>query len=112
MRKNSLQCQLDIPQKQALQQSIATAGPVSVCVYAMRSFQLYHSGVYYEPNCPKHNINHAILAVGYDTTDDGSEYYIVKNSWGTRWGMNGYIWMSRNRNSNCAIAYLASYPIV
>ncbi|WP_316576842.1 C1 family peptidase, partial [Klebsiella pneumoniae] len=52
-------------------------GPVSVCVDAGHlSFQLYSSGVYYEPNCDPQGINHAVLAVGYGT-EGGDDYWII-----------------------------------
>jgi len=97
----------------ALTTAIANIGPISVAIDASQnSFQLYTSGVYYEPACSSTTLNHAVLAVGYGTDGSGNDYYIVKNSWGTTWGMSGYILMARNQNNNCGIAATPAYPVV
>ena len=59
-------------------------------------------------------MNHAVLVVGYGIDNSSTtvpDYWIAKNSYGTGWGDNGYIYMARNQNNSCGIASHASYPL-
>ncbi|GBM48154.1 Cathepsin L [Araneus ventricosus] len=107
---------VDIPSgdENALKQAVATVGPIAVAIDAEdEGFFSYKSGIYDQPNCPNDVgfLTHAVLVVGYGT-ENGLDYWLVKNSWGPTWGMDGYIKMSRNKNNQCGIATKASYPMV
>jgi len=86
--------------------------PVSVVVEANRAFKRYSEGVFTGPCGTR--LNHAVLVVGYGTTANGVNYWIVKNSWGKGWGENGYIRMKRNVGTKaglCGIYKTPMYPI-
>ncbi|EDR27481.1 cysteine proteinase 2 precursor, putative [Entamoeba dispar SAW760] len=83
--------------------------PVAVSIDSSQpSFQFYEGGIYDEPNCKW--VDHIVTVVGYGTTEEHQDFWIVKNSYGNEWGLNGYIYMSRNKNNQCGIATIAVYP--
>ncbi len=89
--------------------------PVSVAIEADSfEFQSYSSGVLSSSRCGT-NLNHGVLVVGYGT-ENGQDYWLVKNSWGTDWGDDGYIKILRSFSTNdpgiCGIAMNPSFPKV
>uniref|UniRef100_A0A3Q1G281 Cathepsin S, ortholog 2, tandem duplicate 2 n=1 Tax=Acanthochromis polyacanthus TaxID=80966 RepID=A0A3Q1G281_9TELE len=94
-----------------LKEAIATIGPISVGIDATRPrFTFYRSGVYDDSSCSQ-RVNHGVLAVGYGTLN-GNDYWLVKNSWGAKFGDKGFIRMARNKNDQCGIALYGCYPIM
>ncbi|CAG2107683.1 unnamed protein product [Medioppia subpectinata] len=71
--------------EQHLTQSVATVGPISCSYAATDNFRLYKSGVFSDASCSSTAVNHAVTVVGYGR-ENGTDYYLVKNSWGTVWG--------------------------
>lgn len=102
--------------------AVAGFGPVSVAYQVSPNFRFYSHGVYDSWNAttnqtqcqkdPSH-VNHAVVAVGYGTTmdDKALPFYIIRNSWGNTWGMEGHFWMLRGQNL-CGISDCASFPLV
>uniref|UniRef100_A0A9I9CZ95 Vignain n=1 Tax=Cucumis melo TaxID=3656 RepID=A0A9I9CZ95_CUCME len=96
----------------ALMQAVANQ-PVSVAIDAAgRDFQFYWQAIF-DGYCGT-ELNHGVVAIGYGTTEDGTDYWIVRNSWGVGWGEDGYVRMKRGVEQPeglCGIAMEASYPI-
>jgi len=97
----------------ALMSSLIFNGPHYVAIDAsQKDFTFYQSGVYYNPECmnQEDQLDHAVLAVGYGTDASGDDYWIIKNSWSTYWGDQGFVKMARDGN-NCGVSTDAVVPI-
>ncbi|NXI32190.1 CATH protein, partial [Sterrhoptilus dennistouni] len=92
-------------------EAVGKHNPVSFAFEVTSDFMHYRKGVYSNPRCEHtpDKVNHAVLAVGYGE-EDGIPYWIVKNSWGRFWGMQGYFLIERGKNM-CGLAACASYPV-
>nr|POE71013.1 senescence-specific cysteine protease sag39 [Quercus suber] len=104
----------DLPSnnEKALLQAVANQ-PISIAIDGSgRNFHFYKSGVFME-ECGT-RLTHAVTAIGYGTSADGTKYWLMKNSWGTRWGENGYMRIQRDTSAPeglCGLAKKASYPV-
>lgn len=99
-----------IPSKEELKQAIAMHGSVVTTVWAGEAFKHYEKGIFGTDDFTKNEINHAITLIGWDDNPDeftsdpalkqgtGGGVWILRNSWGTDWGVNG----------NMRIAYITS----
>ena len=90
-------------------------GPVSAIIKVDEDFINYSVGVY---NLTKSHLeyntlfNLSVLVIGYGMTIDKTHYYIIKNSWGTQWGMDGYFHWNRSNPNMGGIANYASFPLI
>ena len=89
--------------------------PVAVAIEAdTRYFQSYSGGILTSSSCGT-NLDHGVLAVGYGT-ENGVDYWLVKNSWSSSWGDNGYVKIGRSSSTNdpgiCGIAMQPSFPTI
>ena len=86
--------------------------PISAAVAASSStFQLYRGGIMSSTGCGT-ALNHAVNLVGYGT-ENGTPYWIVRNSWGTNWGEKGYFRVLRSSTNGagiCGILKMSSLP--
>lgn len=96
----------------AVKAALFKKGPLAVSVDAdPSSFRFYTNGVYANPSCgtKAKDLSHAVILSGYGTDNvTGKDYWLVKNTWSTWWGEEGYIRIERHPN-DCGISTEALY---
>lgn len=103
----SMSDETNAPVENQLVHNLLRYGPVPVGIDSTSfNFELYKSGIIRKHHCGN-NIDHAVTVVGYDIKDN-IRYWIIKNSWGKNWGVDGYFYLERDRNS-CGINSYASF---
>lgn len=87
-------------------------GPIAVSIDAESTyFQLYSSGILTNATKCGTDLDHAVTVVGYDNHNEDTPYWIVKNSWGTGWGDEGYVYIELSDGDGvCGINKMVSYP--
>jgi len=91
----------------AMEIAVANVAPLSICVDA-ETWQNYNGGII-KANCGR-ALDHCVMITGYNTSSDGVNYWIVRNSWGTDWGIEGYLYVERGHDL-CGIADEVTYPV-
>jgi len=97
--------------EEGMKRELYFKGPIATSIDVPQSFYNYKSGIFSDPACKSNSVSHGVTIVGYGT-ENGRDYWLVKNSWGAKWGDNGYCKIARNANNHCGISSYPLYPIV
>jgi cysteine peptidase B len=84
---------------------VTSNGPLAIAVDAASGWQTYSGGIV--KNCNGRQLDHGVLIVGYGEDSTNTEYWIVKNSWSTSWGEQGYIRLEYGTDQ-CGITMMPS----
>ncbi|XP_057379758.1 uncharacterized protein LOC130702106 [Daphnia carinata] len=93
----------------AMQSALVKYGPLPVAMNVVPSLYSYASGVYSDTACDGPNVNHGVVVVGWGVLN-GKKFWMVRNSWGTNWGLAGYFRIQRGVNK-CNIETYPAYVV-
>lgn len=103
---------VDIDGEDGLEDAVANVGVISVAVNANAAWQMYSRGVLKPVFCPKNSLDHGVATVGYGVDSRDGAYWIVRNSWGSSWGEDGYVRLAKGDNTCGIVNGPPSYPTV
>nr|CAD7454121.1 unnamed protein product [Timema tahoe] len=106
-------CMIEPYNEAMLMHAVYTKGCICVALNGSPDdFHHYESGVYTNyKDCDPNTMTHAATLCGFGTTQDGVKYWLLKNSWGTDWGEEGYVRVGRENNT-CGITTAPSCPLI
>ncbi|XP_022821239.1 cathepsin L1-like [Spodoptera litura] len=88
----------NLTSQEKLKQLVYKTGPISIAIQA-DGLQTYTNGIFPDEHCNVGSINHGVLLVGYGVEKD-VPFWIIKNSWGEKFGEKGYFRVARGENLN------------
>ena len=96
-----------------MEEALINHGPLFIGVDAeTQRFMFYRSGILNIDGCPKQrrDMDHAMVIVGYGHDPAlKKSYWNIRNSWGTKWGENGYVRLAKDQDNMCGVASMAYY---
>jgi len=86
----------------AIMKHLSEKGPLDVALDASKLKQ-FSRGIFSDCNYDNVVVNHAVQLVGYGTDESHGDYWLIRNSWGTYSGDDGYYWVQREAEPKCVM---------
>jgi len=81
--------------EEGIKREIIENGPVVTMIPIYRDFLIYKTGVYKViEGTSRFQSGHAVKIVGWGQTDAGEKYWVIENTWGESWGINGFAYIA------------------